>query len=133
MMQKIKVFFQTYIVQQVLVIFLLAYFLPQLGSWLDWRDLNLIIWIYFLLNGGYALYFGWQVRQRGLMPAWLLLQPLVFAGLTTFLLDLVSVQYGYYFSAMYLILSLFTFFSDTRDDPDENMIPVENGFQDLKD
>lgn len=118
-------------IQQLFLMIILAYGLPQLGDWLDWYGVTPIVWIFFILNGGYALYFGWQIRKHGLSPLWLVVQPLIFALLTTLLLNLVSNQYGYYFSLFYLILSLFTFLRDTRDDPDENFVSVENGFHDL--
>ena len=57
--------------------------------------------------------------------------PIIFALVATLWLGLVSISYGFYFSLLYVVLSLFTFLGDTRDDPDENLIPIENGFHDL--
>ena len=63
----------------------------------------------------------------------MLFLPVLFTAISTLLLDLVSHEYGFYFGLMYIVLSLFTFFGDTRDDPDENQIPVEAGFHNLTD
>ncbi|CAK8053810.1 hypothetical protein [Eupransor demetentiae] len=132
-MSTVKKFLKRFDVQQGLWIIFLAYLLPQFAQWFHWRYLFILVWICFIINGLYALYFGYQIRRRGLAPWWLLAQPLLFALLTTWLCDLVSTNFGYYFSIFYLILSLFTFLGDTRDDPDENLIPIENGFHDLGD
>ncbi|WP_141557417.1 hypothetical protein [Leuconostoc fallax] len=75
------------------------------------------------------LYLGLYTRKRGLTPFILVVLPLGFSVLATLLWQAVSTDYGFYFSGLYLILGLFTFFGDTRDDPDEDMIQIEHDFQ----
>ncbi|GMA68822.1 hypothetical protein GCM10025879_00680 [Leuconostoc litchii] len=105
--------------------------LPFIGRLLGMSGLHKVIWFYLVINGLYTLYLGYSIRRRGLSPFIMLALPVIFSGISTLALHLVSRQYGFYFGLMYIVLSLFTFFGDTRDDPDENQIPVENGFRDL--
>ncbi|WP_099044528.1 hypothetical protein [Leuconostoc citreum] len=114
-----------------IAILITALVLPWFGQLLNWSTLNQIIWLYIVVNGLYMLYFGYVTRKRGLFPGVLVIMPLFFALITTWLLGLVSTSYGFYLALFYFVLSLFTFFGDTRDDPDENLIPVENGFYGL--
>lgn len=123
--------FKKYYGYQWLAAVLLGWGLPFLGDLAGWDSLHKVVYLYLIINGVYMLYLGYAVRQRGYAPFTLLLMPLVFALVSTFWLGIVSNLYGFYLSIMYLVLSLFTFFGDTRDDPDENLIPIENGFHDL--
>ncbi|GMA68325.1 hypothetical protein GCM10025884_19520 [Leuconostoc gelidum subsp. gelidum] len=106
-------------------------FLPFFAQQIGFREIHQVIWLYLIVNGSYTLYFGYAIRKHGYSPLLILLVPAIFGGVSTFWLKLVATQYGFYFSLLYIVLSLFTFFGDTRDDPDENLIPIENGFQDL--
>ncbi|MCU4664708.1 hypothetical protein N7X58_04235 [Leuconostoc mesenteroides] len=124
--------FKKYYGYQWLAALMLGLVLPFIGKLLSVSGLHKVIWFYLIINGLYTLYLGYSVRKRGLSPLILFALPAVFSGISTLLLHLVSHQYGFYFGLMYIVLSLFTFFGDTRDDPDENQIPVENGFRDLK-
>lgn len=113
---------------QWLMALLLGLGLPFVGKQLGWREINQVIWLYLIINSLYTLYLGYEVRRRGYSPFILVLVPTIFSIVTTLWLNLVPIQYGIYFGLLYVVLSLFTFFGDTRDDPDENLIPVENGF-----
>lgn len=116
---------------QWLAAIVLGIVIPFLGKVTSMSSLHKVIFFYLILNSIYTLYLGYQVRKRGYSPLVLLFLPVLFTAISTLLLDLVSHEYGFYFGLMYIALSLFTFFGDTRDDPDENQIPVEAGFHNL--
>ncbi|MGY3742219.1 hypothetical protein [Leuconostoc inhae] len=116
---------------QWLIAILLGFVLPLLAKQLGFREIHQVIWLYLVINGSFTLYGGYAIRKHGYSPLLILLVPAIFSGVSTFWLNIVATQYGFYFSLLYIVLSLFTFFGDTRDDPDENLIPVENGFQGL--
>ncbi|MGX7051556.1 hypothetical protein [Leuconostoc palmae] len=116
---------------QIAIILFIAIVLPWILNIVSLNDVWKIIVIYLLLNSIYALYLGFETRKKGYSPFILLGLPIIFAIFTTFFFELVSSSYGYYLALLYLTLSLFTFFGDTSDDPDENLIPIESGFQDL--
>lgn len=118
---------------QWLAAIVLGIIIPFLGKVTTMSGLHKVIFFYLILNSIYTLYLGYQVRKRGYSPLVLLFLPVLFTAISTLLLDLVSHEYGFYFGLMYIVLSLFTFFGDTRDDPDENQIPVEAGFHNLTD
>ena len=82
-----------------------------------------ILWLYMILNVAYALFIGWYTRHHGLKVWTLVVLPVLFTLATV--LKLVKPQYGYTFAALYVIVSLFTFLADTRDDPDEDQFPIE--------
>lgn len=120
--------FKKYYGYQWLMALLLGLILPYVGDQLGWRAISQVIWLYLIINSSYTLYLGYSVRKRGYSPLILILVPTIFALVTTFWLNIVPIEYGIYFGLLYMVLSLFTFFGDTRDDPNENLIPIENGF-----
>lgn len=122
--------FKKYYGYQWLAAIFLGWGLPFLGDLAGWDNLHMVVGVYTIVNSAYMLYLGLTVRQRGYSPITLVFMPAIFAFVSTFWLNLVSTSYGFYFGLLYLVLSLFTFFGDTRDDPDENLIPIENGFHD---
>ena len=126
-----KKMFKKYYGYQWLAAIIFGWGLPFLGELAGWTSLHKVIFIYIILNSAYMLYLGYDVRRHGYSPVTLLLMPIIFAIVATLWVGLVSISYGFYFSLLYVVLSLFTFLGDTRDDPDENLIPIENGFHDL--
>lgn len=123
--------FKKYYGNQWLVAIVLGVLVPFGDQLLNVSGLNKVIWLYLVVNSSYMLYLGYITRKNGLFPLVLLTMPVFFTLISTFWLRLVSHQYGFYFGLLYIVLSLFTFLGDTRDDPDENMIPVEGGFHGL--
>ncbi|MGX6988957.1 hypothetical protein C5L23_001366 [Leuconostoc fallax] len=116
-------------VYHILISLFLGVFSPYFSRLLGFNELTRLALVYFLINGVYMLYLGLYTRKRGLTPFILVVLPLGFSVLATLLWQAVSTDYGFYFSGLYLILGLFTFFGDTRDDPDEDMIQIEHDFQ----
>lgn len=123
--------FKKYYGNQWLVAIVLGVLVPFGAQLLNVSGLNKVIWLYLVVNSSYMLYLGYITRKNGLFPLVLLTMPVFFTLISTSWLRLVSHQYGFYFGLLYIVLSLFTFLGDTRDDPDENMIPVEGGFHGL--
>ncbi|MCK8627114.1 hypothetical protein [Fructobacillus cardui] len=115
----------------LLVMIFVAVLLPFVADKFDWSDINLVFWLCFVLNGGFALYFGAQIRKHGLRFYWIFVQPLLFGVVTTWYFDWVDTEYGYYLAGFYLVLTIFTFWSDTRSDPDEDLLPIDGGYEDL--
>lgn len=115
----------------LIALFVVAIVLPYIGSVRDWSTIFKVVFMYFIVNGGFALGFGYAIRRRGFRFYWIFAQFLVFALLSNYLFSLVNESYGYYLAFLYLILTCFTFFANTDDDPDENEFPVDGGYQDL--
>lgn len=126
-----KKVFKKYYGYQLLTAILLSVLLPFLSQQMGWHRIHRVIWLYLVINGIYTLYLGYAIRKNGYTPLLILLTPVLFAGVSSVWLNIVPMQYGIYFSLLYLVLSLFTFFGDTRDDPDEKLIPIENGYHSL--
>ncbi|MEX0380801.1 hypothetical protein AB3K25_04700 [Leuconostoc sp. MS02] len=126
-----KKIFKKYYGYQWLAAVIIGAILPLMAQKIGIREIHQVIWLYLVINGIYTLYFGYAVRKHGYSPLLIMLVPAIFSGVSIMWLKIVATQYGFYFSLLYIVLSLFTFFGDTRDDPDENLIPVENGFQGL--
>ncbi|GAP02189.1 permease of the drug/metabolite transporter superfamily [Fructobacillus pseudoficulneus] len=115
----------------LLVMVVITVILPYLADQFDWSDISQVVWLFFVLNGGFALYFGYQIRKQGMRFYWIFAQALLFAIVTTWLGEWVDNEYGYYLAGLYLVLTVFTFWSDTRSDPDENLVPVDGGYENL--
>ncbi|MGQ2226272.1 hypothetical protein ACT5YR_03200 [Fructobacillus fructosus] len=105
--------------------------LPFIASYFDWSTLTKVTFVYFFLNGGFALAFGYAIRKRGFRFYYVFVQPLVFALLSNWLFSLVNDTYGYYLVFLYLVLTFFTYLANTSDDPDENELPVDGGYRDI--
>lgn len=105
--------------------------LPFMADHSDWSDTTEVVGLYFVLNGLFALYFGYQIRVKGLRFYWIFAQGLLFALVTTGIGGWVNEEYGYYLAVFYLVLTIFTFWTDTRSDPDENMQPIDGGLKNL--
>ncbi|MBS9337452.1 hypothetical protein [Fructobacillus parabroussonetiae] len=105
--------------------------LPYLASVYNLSTLSKVLVLYFFLNGGFALAFGYAIRKKGFHFYYVFLQPLVFALLSNWFFSLVNETYGYYLAFLYLVLTFFTYLANTTNDPDENELPVDGGYQDV--
>lgn len=108
----------------ILGAFIAGLALPYLVRLLSVPSLWRILLIYVVFNSVYALVSGRLVRQWGIQ-IWVLSLLPIFAALAT-TAGFISRHYGYYFALLYLVLALLTFLPDTRDDVDEDLLPLEN-------
>lgn len=131
MQSSIKKIFQKKLTNWLLMLFVATLLLPYLASLLDWSTLTKVTLVYFVVNGGFALAFGYAIRKRGFRFYYVFLQPLVFALLSNWLFSLVNETYGYYLAFLYLVLTFFTFLANTSADPDENELPIDGGYRDI--
>ncbi|MBS9334744.1 hypothetical protein LQZ24_01655 [Fructobacillus sp. M1-13] len=115
----------------LITLFVVTLILPYLASLLDWSTLTKVVLVYFFINGGFALAFGWAIRQMGVRFYWVFGQALSFAVLSNWLFSLVNESYGYYLAFLYLVLTLFTYFAAGRIEPEENELPIDGGYQDV--
>lgn len=130
-MQAVKNLFKKSLSKWLSALVVVTLVLPYLASLFNVSTLSKVVVLYFLLNGGFALAFGYAIRKQGFRFYYVFLQPLVFALLANWLFSFVNETYGYYLAFLYLVLTFFTFFANTTNDPDENELPVDGGYQDV--
>ncbi|MFC4760585.1 hypothetical protein [Fructobacillus durionis] len=130
-MDSVKNTFNRSLVNWLIALFIVAIVLPYIGSVRSWSTIFKVVFMYFIVNGGFALAFGYAIRRKGFRFYWIFAQFLVFGLLSNYLFSIVNESYGYYLAFLYLILTCFTFFANNDDDLDENELPVDGGYQDV--